>query len=69
MSKTMKAILDGLFFGISSGIATLTGALLEMPKGSALSDVGEVTWLIAALFVVGGAIKSWRGYLIEKKND
>lgn len=66
MSNTMKAILDGLLFGVTSFTGTITGALLEMPKGANISDVGSVTWVVAGLLFLGGAARAWRGYLVEK---
>jgi len=63
MSKTMKAFLDGLFAGCIAAGGTLSGALMEMPKGANIPDIGTVTWLVTAIFGLTAAFKGWKSYL------
>lgn len=62
MTKTTKAILDGLLAGIIAGVGPLAGAVTQMGSTANVSDIGSATWLAGLLFGIVGAAKGWRSY-------
>lgn len=65
MSRLQRIILDSILNGLLSAGGAIITAVVAMPVGTEISDIGGVTWLVGGLTGLGAAIKGGRSYIMN----
>ena len=60
-----KIFISGLIAGIIAGTGALIAVATELPSGTAISQIGGVTWIVIIATALGSAAKDWQALMRE----